>query len=265
MGLPGHVGRCSTPAGPWRLGALAFCLVLAGCGGGNSGNAAPEIPSLNGDREPAGQSTAPAAIDLGLAPTEAHKRLAALLPLDSLKRDSVLYAAWNGAISNLSDEDPARAAMPAVSAEYRSAGFRIVDDGPKANAKRAEMDYPQRCVLTLISTPEVLAAETVAEKLREHLLAKGFEVQEPLAIGINTRIKPEIQRFGRVDTQGDADNVYIAYVKVMGTTVLYALEIETPPKLTGPGSEQIQRVIKGQRGSRVGAQLITLILERYSP
>lgn len=245
------------------MGLLA--LLAAACGGGNTGNAAPEIPSLEGDRAPAGQSPAPVAIDLGQAPTEAHKRLAALLPMDSLKRDSVLYAAWNAAISNLSDEDPARAAMPAVSAEYRSAGFRIVDDGPKSNSRRAEVDYPQRCVLTLIATPEALAAETVAEKLRENLLAKGFEAQEPLAIAINTRIKPEIQRFGRVDSQGDADNVYIAYIKIVGSFVLYALEIETPPRLTGPGSEQIQRVIKGQRGSRVGAQLITLILERYTP
>lgn len=245
-------------------------MLLAACGGGGGNNAptGPVIADLGGERAPRDIDPLPA-FDATGAPTDTHRALAGLLPLESLLRDSVVYGDWNAESAEvITTGDPARASLPVVSAEYQSARFRVHDDNPKSNELVAVREYPQSCFLTLIRAPEPMAADAIARKLRAQVAspAKGFVAQDPLAIGIRKDgERPMIDRFMRIDHQGETDKVYVAYTMVIGTMVVYALEVEYPPVLKGPDGKPVKRVIDGQRGSRVGAALITLIHHQLNP
>jgi len=247
---------------------FVHCLLLfaaSACGGGGGGNNAsgPAIADLGGERVPDVGPALPA-FDAAGAPTDAHRILAGLLPLEALQRDTVIYDGWSDATSNLSNEDPAKAALPVVTAEYHSAGFKLHSEKPNT----AEISYPQTCLLTLIRAPEPLAAGAIANNLRAALTStsKGFTEQGQLALGqTRTGELPKMDRYLRIDNVGDTDKVYVAYVMVIGSLVVYALEIETPPALKGPGGQQIKRVIDGQRGTRIGGQLASLVYWRLNP
>ncbi|MBE7490866.1 MAG: hypothetical protein HS108_03740 [Planctomycetes bacterium] len=248
----------------------AGCLVLVACGagGGNNAPAAPAPADLGGERLPGG-GTGPAELpplDLAGAPSAAHRELANLLPREALVRDSLGFGGWDAARAEVSAEPGAVTTLPAVVARYESAGYRIHKPEGADNA-RAELDYPQTCYFTLIRAPESAAAGAVADSLRSMLTgaAKGFAAREPVALSGSRSDKALIERFLRIDPGAERDKVYVAYVMVIGSLVLYALEIEYPPALTGPGSEQIKRVVDDQRGSRVGARLVSLVHHQLNP
>lgn len=268
MSPASRVPSAASRAGLWRFGALAVCFALSACGGGGGNNATgPVIADLGGERIRDDLPALPA-FDVSGAPTDAHRALAALLPLESLLRDSVVYGDWNAERAELSTADPARASLPVVSAEYQSAGFRVHSDDPRSNAMLATREYPQTCFLTLIRAPESLAAEAIARQLAQQVASpeKGFVAQDPLAIGISKAgERPTIDRFLRIDQQGDVEKVYVAYIKAIGPVVVYALEVEYPPVLKGPDGKPIKRVLDGQRGSRVGGALITLVHHKLNP
>lgn len=251
---------------------IAHCSLLiavAACGGGGN-NAAngPVIADLGGDRNPQEYEPRLPAFDASGAPTEAHRVLAGLVPVEALVKDSVVYGGWDTARAELVADNAKSAPLPALSAHYEAASFKLHREGAASNDLRAEIEYPQTCFLTLIRAPEAMAAEALAASLRDHLAGpeKGFAAQDPLAIGTTKEGKqPEISRMLRMDTHGDRDKVYVVYVMVIGSLVVYALEVEYPPALKGPGGEQIKRVLDGQRGSRVGARLVALIHHQLNP
>ncbi|MCC6466562.1 MAG: hypothetical protein IT463_14570 [Planctomycetes bacterium] len=246
----------------WKAG-LALCALswLPACGGGNQPANGPTAASLEGDRGSSGSGSA--AVELPGAPTEAHKRLSSLLPLAALKRDSVLFAGWDGMAADLSAEEPAKAAMPVVKAEYHSMGYRIVTDGA-SNSIEAEQDYPQRCTLVLIEAPDAVAAEVVARGIREKLKARAFEARDPLAIaGSGEKSPPTVERYLRIDAQGEVDNVFVTYLKVVDSTVIYAMETEAAKRADVAGGSTA-RVTDDQRGSRLGGQLLSLVHHRLA-
>ena len=269
--------------------------VLAGCGGGTEGNVAPAPASLDGTRADAPRVHYAPAVDLDRAPSEAHKRLAKLIPDQSLLKDeelnkeSVKYGGWDGEAAGMITENAKDAAMPALSADYLSTGFRVVDSGEN---KIARQDYPQSCKLFLIQAPDAISTEVVTRKIHEKLKANGFTLRDPIsaALGLTTRkestpegdvvvttpndaggtdsvVKPgderaaTITRHVRIDHSGEQDKVYIAYTYVSGDIVMYALETETPPPVKGAEGAQLERVTDN-RGSRVGARILFLVLYR---
>lgn len=235
---------------------IAHCLLLAACGGaGNNAPAAPKETSLEGDRtERKPIDTAPA-IDLSKAPTEAHKRLAQLFSVPSLIRESLAYGGWDGQSADISTQDPAQAAMPVVSADYLSTGYKIMT-GTDDN-KTATQDYPQSCKLVVIQAPDSVATGVIVANIYRKLEGVGFERRDPIEL-VMGKDKLHMERFVRIDSEADHDTVRIGYVAAFGDIVAYALEKEEPPKVTGPGATQIQRVTDN-RGSRLGAQLITMV------
>lgn len=254
----------SRNADPARRAAAAagvmLLVLLAACGGGNQPANGPAAATLDGDRGTAEAGPAPA--ELPGAPTEAHKRLSALLPRDALKRESVVFAGWDGMNADLSGEDPAKAAMAVVKAEYHSMGYRIVTGGD-GNSIEAEQDYPQRCTLVLIDAPDAVAAEVVARGIREKLKARAFEARDPLAIaGSGEKPPPTVERYLRIDAQGEVDSVFVTYLKVVGATVIYAMETETAKRAEVAGGSA--RVTDDQRGSRLGGQLLSLVHHRLA-
>ena len=72
----------------------------------------------------------------------------------------------------------------------------------------------------------------------------------------------QILRYSRVDSHDKVDDVYVAYVKVIGDVVVFALENEAAAKLNGPGESQISRVSESGYGSRLGGQLTFLVANR---
>lgn len=262
----------------WQIGTRAALFIVhcalfisvAACGGGGGGNNAtgPVIADLGGERNPQEYEPRLPAFDTSGAPTDAHRVLAGLVPVEALVKDSVVYGGWDSLRCEVLADNAKSAPLPALSAHYEAASFKLHREGPASNDLRAEIEYPQTCFLTLIRAPEPMAAEALAAGLRDHLLGpdKGFKQQDPLAIGTTKEgTQPEIRRMLRIDTHGDRDKVYVVYVMVIGSLVVYALEVEYPPALKGPGGEQIKRVLDGQRGSRVGARLVALIHHQLNP
>jgi hypothetical protein len=274
---------------PW-CATVALSLLLAACGGGNE-PAAPQAASLEGDRASVTKIAYAPAVDLDKAPTEAHRKLARLLPKEALRKDTVSYGGWDAAKAGMSLEDAENAMLPGVAAEYLSTGYRILGDGED---KVAKQDYPQNCSLYLIQAPEKLATEEIMRKISAKLNENGFSARDPLelAMGLTTRrqgdpnadvkvteandaggtspvIRPgeartvAITRYVRIDHTGERDKVYIAYIYAVDDLVLYALEVENPPPVVGPDGSQLQRVTDN-RGSRVGGQLITQVLYRLN-
>lgn len=245
------------------VAAQSLVVLACGCGGGNTG---VEIPSLEGTRAPQTPLEIKPSIDLTDAPTDAHRKLGRLLVAEAMVKDSVMYARWDAATA-VPLEYEAGAPMPCVRADYLSSGYRVIVDDPKvADAtKRLELEYPQRCTLILIQAPEAQAADAIAERLRQHCTGKGFESREPLSIGAGTGVRPQIERLVRIDSTAEIDTVYVAYIQVIGDIVAYAVEAENPPRPTTKDGTQIARVLDDQRGTRVGAQLITLVYFKLNP
>ncbi len=276
----------------WAIGRALSCavlgLLLVACGGGNE-PVAPKAASLEGDRTAPMKVQYAPAVDLDKAPTEAHRELARLLPKEALRKDTVAYGGWNSKGAAMDPTKAAETNMPSVAAEYLSTGYRILGDGED---KVAKQDYPQNCSLFLIRAPDKYATEKFTRDIRKRLNSNGFSERDPLefALGLTTRrqgdptadvkvteandaggtssvIRPgeartvSITRYVRIDHSGDRDKVYIAYIYAVDDLVLYALEVENPPPVVGPEGAQLQRVTDN-RGSRVGAQLITQVLYR---
>ncbi|MCC7510991.1 MAG: hypothetical protein IT464_16665 [Planctomycetes bacterium] len=257
--------QLATANAKWRRAGLLVvqssllvlsCLPLAACGGeGNHAPAAPKETSLEGDRAERQPIDSAPAIDLSKAPTETHRRLAQLFSVPSLIRESLAYGGWDGQNADISMQDPARAAMPVVSADYLSTGYKIMT-GTDDN-KTATQDYPQSCKLVVIQAPDSVASGVIVANIYRKLEGVGFEQRDPIEL-VMGKDKLHMERFVRIDTEGDHDTVRIGYVAAFGDIVAYALEKEEPPKVTGPGDTQIQRVTDN-RGSRLGAQLITMV------
>lgn len=235
---------------------IVHCLLLAACGGGgNNAPSAPKETSLEGERTERRPIDDVPAIDLSKAPTDAHKRLAQLFSVPSLIRESLSYGGWDGQNADISMQDPTQAAMPVVSADYLSTGYKIMT-GTDDN-KTATQDYPQSCKLVVIKAPDSVATGVIVANIYRKLEGVGFERRDPVEL-VMGKDKLAMERFVRIDSEGDHDTVRIGYVATFGDIVAYALEKEEPPKVSGPGNTQIQRVTDN-RGSRLGAQLITMV------
>ncbi|MBX3460324.1 MAG: hypothetical protein KF696_10255 [Planctomycetes bacterium] len=242
------------------LGLCALCLaLLAACGGGDNTANGPKETSLEGERSERRPVDHTPAVDLGKAPTDAHRVLARLLTAKALIRESVVYGGWNAAAADLSDEEPANALMPCISAKYLSTGYTIESGGD--DNKTATQEYPQSATLIIVQAPDAQATDVIARGIYERLLGVRFERRDPveLAFGKGEGNQLRMERYLRIDEGSDKDTVLVGYIAVIGDLVVYALEVETPPRIVGPGQTQIQRVTNDQRGTRVGAQLIAMV------
>ncbi|MCB9893051.1 MAG: hypothetical protein H6839_01220 [Planctomycetes bacterium] len=236
-------------------------MAVAACGGGNEpANTGPKAASLDGDRNDSAFQFEDA-VDVKQAPTTTHGALAKLLPKSALDKNSVKYGGWDAVACSFSTEAPENAALPVVAADYKSAGAKIVTD-TESKCGSAEIEYPQQVKLIFIRAPEAMAAQPIADALIAALDAKGFNELDDLYFTGGREDNEPIKRFGRVTPAEETDDVYVAYVKVVGDLVIYALESEVAPKLPGPGGAQMARLNEGGRGTRVGAQLIALALTR---
>jgi hypothetical protein len=251
----------------WRRLALIIVhcsLLLAGCGGG--GNNGPEIAGLSGDRQGSEFGSLAAPEDLGPFPTEAHGALAALLPRGKeLVKGSVKCSDWDQGTAQPFGDDPAKAALPTVQAMFQSEGYSLVVDDKKSprGKGRAEVKQAQSATLILVRAPQVQAAEVVAERLRGHFEEKGLARQEPMLFGDGKTIGGlKIERYMRIDSGAEADSVYVAYMYIVGSVVVYAVETETPPPIKAADGTQAKRVLDGPMGARLGAQLVVQVLTR---
>lgn len=250
-------GRAGVRIGYWLL-VIGYSLLLFACGGGegNNGPVAPEAASLEGDRRTDPLEDWTPAVDVSKAPTKVHGALAGYLPKDALVKDSVTYGDWNAEGAKFSDADPAGALLPAVMADYNSAGFNIEKDSD--SGARVQVTYPQRCKLFVIRAPEAAAAPVIADKIAAALVARNFSAISSIIDTGGRNDNREIRRFSAVVENEQNDDVYVAYVLAVGDTVIYALETETAEKIEIEGG-QISRVEEGGRGTRVGAMLISLV------
>lgn len=239
----------------------ALGLLVAGCsGGGDNAPTGPKETSLEGERakrQPPADHTP--AVDLGKAPTETHRALAKLLTAAGLIRDSVLYGGWDAGAADLGDEAPENALLPCLSAKYLSTSYKIESGGD--DSKTATQDYPQSATLIIIQAPEAAATEPIARGIYQRLLGLKFAQSDPveLAFGKGEGNQLRMERFLRIDAGAEKDTVLVGYVATIGDLVVYALEVEEPPRIVGPGDTQIKRVTNDQRGTRVGAQLISMV------
>ena len=242
---------------------LVLTLALAACGGGeNIGNSGPKVASLEGDRRDDGGFEYEPAVDVKLAPTKLHGDLARLLPKPALEKNSVKYGGWDSATASLSGEAPEEAMMPTVSATYRSMGYDIQTGGEGKDAAYAKQEYPQSCRLFMIKTPEGAAAQPVVDLILKNLEGKGFRAIDSLEWADGLKKTQTIIRYSRVDSQEEVDDVFVAYLKIVGDVVIFALESEAAAKLKGPGETHISRVSEAGYGSRLGGQLTFLVANR---
>jgi hypothetical protein len=245
------------------IGLCTLLFVLTACGGGDTpaNNSAAQIPSMRGDRTSADDAWVPV-VDVSKAPTKAHGELAALIPnVDkALQKDSVKYGNWHAATSEFDPGDAANATLPAVGADYRSTGYTITAD-PNTEEGSVKQEYIQTCRLFLIKAPEGVAAQPIVDKIAENLTAKGFKGISELEWADGVDKTQKILRYSRIDPNNDVDDVYVAYIKIVGDVVIYALEAEAAPKTTGPGDLQLSRVTDAGLGSRVGGQITFLVAE----
>jgi hypothetical protein len=245
------------------LGLCTLLFVLGGCGGGDApaNNGAAQIPSMKGDRTSTEDAWVPA-VDVSKAPTKEHGKLAGLVPnVDrALLKDSVKYGNWRADTSEFDPSDAINATLPTVGADYRSTGYTITAD-PNTEEGSVKQEYIQTCRLFLIKAPEGGAAQPIVDKIAANLTAKGFKGITELEWADGVDKTQTIQRYSRIDANNDVDDVYVAYIKIVGDIVIYALEAEAAPKTTGPGDLQLSRVTDAGLGSRVGGQLTFLVAE----
>lgn len=243
---------------------LLFALAAAGCGPADNiaENAAPKAASLDGDRNTNAYEFEDA-VDVKTAPTETHGALAKLLPNPdkALVKNSVVYGGWDAMACKFSTEAPENASLPVVAADYRSAGAKIITD-VESKTGSAEIEYPQQAKLIIIKAPEAMAAQPIADNLIAALKAKSFSELDSLEFTGGREDNEPLIRLGRVTPGETTDDVYVAYIKVVGDVVIYALESEVAPQTPGPGGAQMDRLNEGGRGTRVGAHLIILALNR---
>jgi hypothetical protein len=248
--------------GYWLL-VTGYSLFIAACGGGDvaPNNAGTQIPTLSGDRNSETDAWVPV-VDVSKAPTKTHGELAALIPdaKKALLKDSVKYGGWVPATSEYVTENAENAALPVVVADYRSTGYTITTD-PNTEDGSVKQEYIQTCRLFLIKAPEAAAAQPIADKIAENLTGKGFKSIAELEWADGVKKTQTILRYSRIDGQETVDDVYVAYVKIVGDIVIFALESEAAPKPTGPGDMQLSRVTESGLGSRVGGQLTFLVAE----
>jgi hypothetical protein len=200
-------------------------------------------------------------VDVKLAPTKLHGDLARLLPKEALVKESVTYGGWDAANSSLSGEAAEDAVMPTVFATYRSMGYDI-ETGKEGKEAVAKQEYPQSCSLFLVKAPEAAAAQPIVEAIAANLKRQGFNEIDALEWADGLKKTQTILRFSRVDPGEKVDDVYVAYVKIIGDVVVFALENEAANKVQGPGETQISRVSESGYGSRLGGQLTFLVANR---
>jgi hypothetical protein len=248
----------------------SLCAVLfAACGGGEpAANAGPQVPSLVGDRNTS-EIWVPE-VDVSSAPTKIHGALASLLPnprkagkQGPLVKDSLKYGNWDTASGAFIEADAVNATLPTVKADYVSTGYTITAD-PESSTRTAEQEYLQACTLFLIEAPDELATQPIADAFIENLKAKGFSERDELGFADGGKTHNPIYRYARVDSGETEDQVIVAYVKVTGKRVLLAIESETADKMKVPGASQLSRVDNAGLGTRVGGQLLALILTRLA-
>ena len=247
--------------GYWLLVIGNSLLLLAACGGGDvaPNNAGTQIPTLSGDRNTDTDGWVPV-VDVSKAPTKTHGELAALIPdaKKALLKDSIKYGDWVPATSEYVTENAENATLPVVVADYRSTGYTITTD-PNTEEGSVKQEYIQTCRLFLIKAPEAAASQPIADKIAENLTAKGFKAIEELEWADGVKNTQRILRYSRIDPHDEVDDVFVAYVKIVGDIVIFALESEAAPKTTGPGDMQLSRVTDAGLGSRVGGQLTFLV------
>ncbi len=269
------------------LGCVTLAFLLVACPG--EANEGIRETTLEGEtQKPKGFELVTIA-NLEDAPTDAHRRLARLLPPSALVPGSVAYGGWNAAQAAMDPQDPANAPMPTTTAEYLSKGYKLVAGEGRRNV--AQQDYPQACSLFVIQAPEAQATEPLVQGIREKLASNGFARRDPLELALGLRrnldagddvpvtregadgkiekvVRPEdrmaasIERYVRIDQDAGADRVYVAYLYQQDDLVVYALENERPKVITDKDGTRISPKLDDQRGSRVGAQLIALLLFR---
>ena len=237
--------------------------LLAGCGTpeDNEATTGPAAASLDGERRGSvpDKPVVPA-LDISKAPTEVHGELAKLLPTTkALDRDSIEYAGWDGPSATYDVEDAANAPLPTVAAIYRSMGYSLKTG---EEDKGIDVEHPQNATVILVRAPDELAADTLREQIAAQLNAKGFTERDQLELAFGRENVRSIQCFSLVVSGDEVDSVYVAYLETMGNTVLYALETEAVPKLKIDAGTQIDRVANGSFGTRLGGQLLMLILHR---
>ena len=245
------------------IGYCLFAVALTACGSGNeAGNTAPKAASLEGDRNTDAYKFEDA-VDIKQAPTEAHGALAKLVPnpKQSLVKNSVVYGGWDAAECKFSTEAPENASLPVVAADYKSTGADIVTD-TESKKGSATLTYPQQTKLIIIKAPEAAAAQPIADALIAQLEAKGFTELDDLEWTGGRNDNTPVSRMSRVTPQEETDDVFVAYIKVVGDVVFYALESEVAPKTPGPGGTQTARLNEAGRGTRMGALLLILALTR---
>lgn len=246
--------------GYWLL-VIGYSLLLSGCGGAdNNAPAAPEAASLEGDRRSGPVEDWKPAVDVSNAPTKVHGALASLVPnpKKALVANSLKYGNWIADTASYELESPESATLPVVMADYFSSGFEIEKD-PETGA-RVEISYPQRCKLFIVRAPDAAAAPVIADKIVVTLESKNFGEISSLEDAAGRASVRSIRRFSAIVPQDGHDDVYVAYLLVVGDTVIYAVESETAEKIELDDGSQLSRVDEGGgRGSRVGAMLISLI------
>jgi hypothetical protein len=204
-------------------------------------------------------------VDISKAPTKTHGELAGLIPNadKALIKDSVKYGNWLAETGDIELGNAENATLPAVTAEYRSTGYTITTN-PELTEGTAEQDYIQKATLFIIQAPEEAAAQPLADQFIAKLEAKGFSARPEVEFADGLKKVHTIYRFARVDAGEKVDSVYVAYIKVIGKRVLIAIESEAADKLAVPGASQLGRVDGAGIGTRVGGQLIVLILAQLS-
>lgn len=256
------------PIGYWLL-VIGNSLLLCACGGGDeTTNTGPQIPTLSGDRNTS-EAWVPE-VDVSKAPTKVHGELAGLLPnpkkkgkAGPLQKDTLKYGNWHPTTGEFTEADAENATLPAVIADYISTGYTITTD-PDSTTGSADQEYVQTCRLYLIEAPDEMATQPIADAFIDNLKAKGFSERDELGFADGGKEPNTILRYARVDSGEASDEVFVAYIKITGRRVMFAIERETADKLKVPGASQLSRIDSAGIGTRVGGQLIVLILHRLA-
>lgn len=237
---------------------LVLCLLVTACGAGN-GNANSVTPaSLDGDRKGAsGVISHDPNVILPDAPTDEHQALANLLPRESLRVDSVVYAGWNAEKADIIRDNPKTATLKAVEAKYVSTGF-VTKDDPSDESKTTEHTFPQSANLYLIASPDPAMTSVIRQRIESKIERSGFTRKDPLKFSnaASREEAPVIERFLLVaqdESDPEIDLVYVAYVWNNDDLAIWAIEKEARRHI--PGLDDISE----QSGNRVGATLIALI------
>jgi hypothetical protein len=240
----------------WSL--ILLVLLAAACG--DDPPAGPRVPDLGGDQQERVQRPRESSFKLPEAPTQLHARLAGLMPLGGIVPDTFLYTGWDSEAADASEEDPARAALPTVSARYRSTGFPLLTEVESTRVERQE--FPQRCDLFVIQAPEAQAAEPLARGIERALVSRGFVSRAPAELALGRDRVLTIACFERIDADEDRDVILTGYVAAFGDVVVYALEAQWHERMRGPDGAPLEGVEIRRKGTQYGAQLVFQVHSR---